>query len=287
MLQLAHISDLHFANPNWNPLQVFSKRWLGNLNFTLNRKNTFDYVQRLPALFELFKNEQVTHVFLSGDISITSHPKEFEKAGAFIEGLKRAGHIPFVIPGNHDHYTKYAYRKKLFYKFFPSQFDAESKWNLQEHKVSAVCLQPRLWLVTLDTAIATSLFSSQGHFSEQVESNLQKILELIPKDDQIILLNHFPFFQNDRAKNRLVRGETLRKILEQYPNILLYLHGHTHRQVVADLRANQLPILSDPGSTLQNRGGCHLIQIEETSIVIRVFTWEEKWLCKRQHEFVR
>ncbi len=287
MLRFAHISDLHFAHPNWNPLQIFSKRWLGNVNFTLNRRHAFDYVERLPALFELFKKEQITHVFLSGDLSITSHPKEFEKASVFVEGLKRAGLIPFVIPGNHDHYTRYAYRKKLFYKFFPSQFDLESKWNLQEHKVSVVRLDSHLWLVTLDTAIATSLFSSQGHFNEQIESNLQKILRIIPSNEQIILLNHFPFFQNDRMKNRLLGGEALRKVLEQYPNILLYLHGHTHRRIVADLRANQLPILSDPGSTLQNTGGCHLIQIEDAAVIIRVFDWEEKWQCKTQYEFVR
>jgi 3',5'-cyclic AMP phosphodiesterase CpdA len=288
MLRLAHISDLHFAYLSWNPLQIFSKRWLGNLNFALNRRSAFDHQERLPALLDLFKKRGITHVLISGDVSITSHPEEFKRANAFVSELQRAGHETFVVPGNHDHYTRHAYNKKLFYSYFPSQFDKHSKWNLKEHCITSICLQPRLWLVTLDTATPTSLLSSQGYFSEKMEFHLNELLELIPKSDQIILLNHFPFFQNDRVKNRLLRGDALRKVIERHPNILFYLHGHTHRQVIADLRENQLPIVSDPGSTLQRtRGGCHLIGINEEKIQVEVFSWEDQWQCAKQHEFIR
>lgn len=286
-MRIAHISDLHFACPDLNPLQLFSKRWLGNLNFVLKRRKSFNHSERLPALFALFKKEKVTHVIISGDLSITSYYKEFEKASAFTYELQRAGYALFAIPGNHDHYTLSSYRNQLFYHYFPSQFDEKSNWNLKEHQVTATCLKPHLWLVALDTTKATSLLSSQGIFTEKTEENLEKLLGQIPSTDQIILVNHFPFFQNDKIKNRLVRGGALRRLIESHPNILLYLHGHTHRQIIADLRPSALPILSDPGSAPEEReGACHLIQIDGGKVQIEVCRWKEAWEVASSHEYV-
>lgn len=287
-MRLAHISDLHFACPNLSPIQLLSKRWLGNLNFALKRRNLFDYTERLPALLDLFKREKITHVAISGDLSITSHPKEFKQAAAFIQALQKEGYKTFTIPGNHDHYTKPACRKKLFYRYFPAQHDERCRWNLKEHRVTSLEIEPHLWLVSLDTASATSLFSSVGHFYPQTEENLNALLKNIPANDSVILLNHFPFFQNDRKQNRLLRGDVLRSTIEKHRNILLYLHGHTHRQTVADLRDNRLPILSDPGSAPErSSGACHLIQIDQEKVHIDVYRWQEKWKCLQKNEFKR
>jgi 3',5'-cyclic AMP phosphodiesterase CpdA len=286
MLRLAHISDLHFACPDLNPFQFFSKRWLGNLNFVLKRRKHFDHVQRLPALLPLFKKEKVSHVIISGDLSITSYRKEFEKASAFTYQLQSAGLLTFTIPGNHDHYTASSHRSKLFYHYFPSQFDETSPFNLKEHQVTATRLEPHLWLVALDTTGATSLLSSQGHFTEETERHLETVLGKIPPSDRIILVNHFPFFQNDKIQSRLVRGEALRAVMEKYPHILLYLHGHTHRQIIADLRPSQLPILSDPGSAPEQQdGACHLIQIDSAKVQIQVYRWKEAWELSSEHTY--
>src|SRR5207249_2378107 len=104
-MRFAHISDLHFGSFALSPLQFFSKRWLGNFNFLLRRKRKFDY-RRLVQLRELFKEHQITHVLITGDLSVTARPSEFWQGNNFVELLKEAGLEVFVVPGNHDHYTK-------------------------------------------------------------------------------------------------------------------------------------------------------------------------------------
>ena len=110
LLRFAHISDLHFACPPFGPLQFFSKRWLGNLNYLFNRKNDFVH-ERLPQLIELFKAQGVTHVIISGDFSITSRRRELRMGKQFVKSLEDAGFKIFTIPGNHDHYgSSYSYQ---------------------------------------------------------------------------------------------------------------------------------------------------------------------------------
>src|SRR5256885_808059 len=139
-MRLAHISDLHFAKPTWNPFQFFSKRWLGNFNLLFSRKKDF-LPERLCPLPSLFQDLGVDHVVICGDVSTTSHKKEFEEAAKFVEKFK--GMEVFTVPGNHDHYTRRSYRKKLFYDYFPG--------SLREGGVAAKQIGGNWWIVTLDT----------------------------------------------------------------------------------------------------------------------------------------
>ncbi len=138
----------------------------------------------------------------------------------------------------------------------------------------------------LDTALATSLISSQGYFSPEMEENLNKAMNEIPKNDRVILLNHFPFFQNDPEKKQLLRGPFLQSLISKFPNIFLYLHGHTHRQIVADLRPSDLPIISDSGSTpLEKDGACHLFAFDDNKIQLDVFRYDGEWKESEIHKF--
>ncbi|HNA62745.1 MAG TPA: metallophosphoesterase, partial [Rhabdochlamydiaceae bacterium] len=121
MIKIAHISDLHFSNWDWNPSQFFSKRWLGNLNFLFGRQRHFAH-ERLKSLPTLFRNHGISHVMITGDLTTTSSLGEFEKAREFVEALEAVGLKVFVIPGNHDQYTKRAHKDQLFYNYFPSQW---------------------------------------------------------------------------------------------------------------------------------------------------------------------
>jgi len=284
-MRFAHISDLHFGSVTLSPFQFFSKRWAGNFNYLFLRKKHFCY-DRLLELIDLFKEKGITHVFVTGDLTVTSRRKEFKQARRFFQMLKEEGISVFTIPGNHDHYTKTAYRKKKFYRFFDPLFDKECPFNLKDHKVSYTKVKEGLWVVGLDTAVATSLTSSEGYFSPETEENLEKVLQEIPKDDWVILLNHFPFFQNDPEKKQLIRAPLLKKLIAKFPNILLYLHGHTHRQIVADLRPNDLPIISDSGSTsFEKDGACHLFAFDDNAIQLDVFRYDGEWKESEKHKF--
>lgn len=284
-MRFAQISDLHFGSVTLNPFQFFSKRWLGNLNYFFNRKKNFSY-NRLIELIDFLKEKDVTHIIITGDFSITSRKKEFKMARRFVDLLRKEEFVVFTIPGNHDHYTKRSYRKKLFYRFFDASFDKNCPLNLKEHKVTFTQLQKGLWILAIDTAVATSWVSSQGFYSSQIEENLSKAFELIPKEDKVIVINHFPFFQSDPVKKQMVGATMLRNFIQRRSNIPLYLHGHTHRQVVADLRENDLPIISDCGSTPHvKNGACHLFHFKDNALELAVYRYTNSWQESEKFSF--
>lgn len=285
-MRLAHISDFHFTHLTWNPLRLLSKRALGHLNWVAMRRKHFfeEQVEPLPKLLE---DLGVDAALLGGDFSTTALLEEFEKAKRLISKFKQPW---YAIPGNHDRYTRRSCKAKHFYRYFmhkrekiedPIQF-----FNLKEHRIETHKLGNNWNLIALDTAIATNPYSSEGIFSEKLQSYLEEVLALIPNDESIIVLNHFPFFQNDVQRHNLIRGEALQKILEKTPRIKLYLHGHTHRHTVADLQASNLPIVLDSGSCAQGRKGAwNLIDIKEGGCIISTYRWDHKWIKARTDEF--
>ena len=277
-MRIAHLSDLHFSKFSLSPLQFFSKRWLGNLNFLLFRRKEHE-LERLKSLPSLFKKLNISYVVISGDLSTTSQASEFEMAKQFIESLRDLNIGIFTIPGNHDHYTKSAFRKKQFYSFFNSSFGA-CPFNLKDHGVTATPLEEGWWLIALDTALSTSLYLSTGYFSEEIERCLRETLNSIPKDQKIILLNHFPLFEMDHPRKRLRRASHLLDLLLHTPSVQLYLHGHTHRHCIADLRKNGLPIILDAGSTTEVKtGGWHLIDLNKDQVEIQKYRYTEgEWV---------
>ncbi len=277
-MKLAHLSDLHFSNWDWNPAQFFSKRWLGNLNFLFGRRRIFSH-DRLALLPAFYKKQGISHVIITGDLSTTSAPAEFQKAKEFVRSLEAEGLTVLCIPGNHDQYTREAYKNQLFYDYFPTTWDSKSSYNLKEHGMSALKISDSWWLVGLDTALATSWFFSSGYFSENTEKNLIDFLSKLPKGEQVILFSHFPFFQHETPRKRLQRGDALRQILERFPQVKIYCHGHTHRQCLADLRASQLPIIFDSGSTVhRDRGTWHQLTLTSEKIITDVFAWkDDEW----------
>ncbi len=287
-IKIAHISDLHFSFLTWNPLQFLSKRWIGNFNLFTLRKRAFDHSQ-LDALLPIIRDKNIGNVLISGDLSSTSLPKEFHRASNWTQNLEKAGSSVIALPGNHDHYTRHAYNKQLFYRFFPSELSPKDPldlhFNLSTHKVSSRFLGTGWWVVAIDTACSTSLISAQGVFSPECERNLRTVLEKIPNKDKVILCNHFPLFDNDIPRKTLIHSQALRDLLQEFPKVKMYLHGHTHRRCVADLRSSGLPIVIDSGSTAQSKkGSWNLLELDNNTCKVDVFAWDEKEKDWRQSE---
>jgi 3',5'-cyclic AMP phosphodiesterase CpdA len=269
-MRIAHLSDLHFSKLSFNPLQFFSKRWLGNLNLALHRKNQFEF-GRLNSLPSLLKTLNVDLVLISGDLTTTSFSKEFRLAKKFTDEIQKEK-IPVVeLPGNHDQYTKSAYRRGTFYKFFPPE-KPEKKPRVQVKE-----LKNGWFLILLDTAIATNLLSSGGLFSESTEKLLEDALSKLPKNSSVILANHFPFFNPNGKRRGLKRGEALGSLLQRHPAIKLYLHGHTHRQVIADLRPSSFPLILDAGSASHRQQATwNLIDLHEKECEVHPYQWKNE-----------
>jgi Icc protein len=275
-MRIAHLSDLHFSKLTFGLGQFFSKRWLGNLNLLLTRKKEFA-TERLFLLPQMVKELGVTHLVVTGDLSTTSFDAELAQASELIKLFQELGIETFVIPGNHDHYTASSSKKKSFYNFFEPTFSAESIHSLREDRISVKKLGSGWWIVGLDTASAMPLISSQGIFSEELEQKLIEAISALPKSDRVILANHFPFFEQDPPRKRLIRAQALKKLIQATPQIKIYLHGHTHRHCIADLRPSGLPLVLDSGSTAKREGGTwNLIDLTPTACSIQPFRWQEE-----------
>lgn len=285
-MRIAHLSDLHYSYPTWCPLQFFSKRWLGNANLLISRQRTYipDNLIFLPSLF---RQLGIDYVVVCGDLSTTSLKSEFSLASTFIQTLLKEGIQVIVVPGNHDQYTKKAFRSQLFYEYFPSSLEGGiNNFNLKEHGVAAKKLKNHWWAVALDTALATSLISSQGLFSPKIENNLEDLLSHLPQEDSVILINHFPFSQNGSKRKRLLRGDVLESMMHKFPKIKIYLHGHTHQQSIVDMRLEELPIILDSGSVAdRKKGSWNLIDISQEKIEVQPYLWDGEWKSEKVLSF--
>ncbi len=247
--------------------------------------------KHIAALGELLKELRVDLVVVTGDSTSTAHRDEYRLAAAFFKKLKEGGIEVAALPGNHDHYTRKAYCERHFYDYFPAHLmEGEhhfSHMSLKNHAVGVKHLPNGWWLVALDTALATSWISSRGFFSPEIEAHLRRVLEQIPNGDKVIVANHFPFFKNDSPRKILVRGDALKDVLKEFPKVKLFIHGHTHRCSVADLRKNGLPIVIDSGSTgMGSKVSWNLLDIEESTIHFQHFEAQEKtWESKSRQTF--
>lgn len=272
----AHLSDLHFFKPTTGIKQFFSKRWVGNFNFVLRRKADFQY-HLLDSVLPILSENKVPLVVISGDVSCTSLPEEFYEALLFVQKLKNEGIEVIILPGNHDQYTKHAFRNKLFYDTFPS--------DLQKTGLEVKQLSDPWWLIALDTTIATPLFCCHGKFSEKLERQLDEVLTNLPENAHVILANHFPIaLKTDKA---LQREKHLLTLIKKHPKVKIYLHGHTHKQRILDQRKKNLPIIVDSGSVAHKRqGGWNLFHCEDSSCSITPFQWKEsRWATEQKHHF--
>ncbi len=272
-LKIAHISDLHFSKILLSPSQFFSKRWIGNLNVILNRRK----IHLNPRPFEFLnylKDKNYTHVFITGDFTTTSLNKEFALAQLYLDQLIAMGLSVFVIPGNHDCYLKKCEKQKTFYKYF-EPYSPKSLSSLKKHRVSKEQLADHLWLVSLDTTIACPVYLSQGLYSLEQDIKLGNILDSIPSEDHIILLNHYPLLQHESKRRSLKGAHLLQNTLKSYPNVIAYLHGHTHKNTIADLRKQGYPIILESGS-LSHKSHSYYNSIEIKDSLFEVSAYHYK-----------
>lgn len=277
MFKVVQISDPHFSKISLNPAIFFSKRFIGVFNLIFNRRKA--YCQKaLYQLPELFHTLNIKYVFITGDITSTSLKEEFQKAKDFINLFDKTIEF-FIVPGNHDQYTKQVFKKDVFYKFFNNKNTHFLK-NLKNERIETYPLSENWYYIGMDCCIPTHFFSCAGLFSEDLEKHLIEILEKIPKEKKILLVNHFPAIQNASKRKVLKRKEELYKILKKYPNIKLYLHGHTHKYTIK--KYDNLPYMICSGCVSYKKNATfNLLEISDYSCKIINYLWKNNQWQKK------
>jgi 3',5'-cyclic AMP phosphodiesterase CpdA len=264
-LKIAHLSDLHFSHFVLNPIQFLSKTWIGNANLLLKRGKILQPICA-EDFGQFLLKQGVELVLISGDLSTTSQPLEFKKAKNFITSLETMGLKVLAVPGNHDHYTKKAFNKKLFYNFLSNTSCSSFKCfgELKNDLIEHYCINNQ-HIILLDLATYTPWFTAYGTFSSKIKERLMDILNTIPKNSPLIVVGHFPIVDKEGVfKHSLKHGDELLDLLKKHPNVT-YLHGHDHKFNVLENKNGFYQV--DAGSLSDTKkGSFSLIDLEKNSI---------------------
>ncbi|NGX56413.1 MAG: 3',5'-cyclic adenosine monophosphate phosphodiesterase CpdA [Candidatus Anoxychlamydiales bacterium] len=271
MIKIAHISDLHFSKLSFHPKIFFSKRFVGMTNLFFNRKRKYK-TNKLSNLPVLFKKEDIDYAFISGDITTTSHESEFILGKNFVDSILQNDIKTYLIPGNHDCYTKSAYKKKLFYKYFENE-------SLRNNNIESLPLENNWHYIGLDCSISTFLLSSSGCFSKDLENKLNKLLNTL-EDKKVILVNHFPASRITTYRKRLIRDSFLKELLKKHKNIKLYLYGHTHKYKIE--KEKDLPYMICSGCASHIDGTFNIFSLNDNSIEVNKYAFKnDTWIKEK------
>ena len=178
-----------------------------------------------------------------------------------------------------EQYTK-RLKKHLFYDFFEN-IETEKSKTLKKDQIEIFSLSDKWVSIGLDTTIVTPLFSASGLFSKDLEKTLIETLDNVPKEKNIILINHFPIIHIAAKRKLLKRRDALLEIIKKYPNIKLYLHGHTHKFSIE--KKDNLPYMICSGCASHKRNASfNIFELEDDKC--RVINYKIKDNCWQKHK---
>ncbi len=221
--KLIHVADLHFWKVVFNPFSMLNKRFLGNLNVIVRRKNEFA-IDRAKAYADAIEAAGAKSVLFTGDFTSTSLDEEFEVAGEFVKDIELRGMNVSLVPGNHDVYTFEAARKKRFEKHLGSY--------LPKEELPAMITLPGGTSMILVPTVRPNLISAKGLVTD---ATVEKVKSLLSDSSQLtIIAAHFPLLTNTYGyklspSRRLRNAPALRHALGQSGREILYACGHVHR----------------------------------------------------------
>lgn len=249
--RLIHFSDIHFCVfPKL--VQCFNKRFKGMLRQCIGGApfHANCLAIRFPEFISTFHPDGFC---ISGDLSLTALDQEFSLAKAFIQKLSTQAPI-YLLPGNHDVYTKRSWERKVYYQYFPDSI-------LQSERVHLHRLNNHWALVLLDCSYKNGWFSANGLVTPSQIDTLEKQLQHVSMTTQIIIANHFPLCSTNKPYHDLLNCECLQKCIERHPEVRLYLHGHDHH---ANSQAfGHVQIINSGSVSLTANAQFHIIDLQE------------------------
>lgn len=245
-MRVAHLTDIHWmAQPTISQLSF--KRALGSLNLYLRgRRHHFDPLVQAAAVRRVVDLEPDL-VIISGDLTALALPEEFALAREALEPV--LSRFPtFIVPGNHDVYTRGAARARRIEELFAPwmALDVSPLPRVDVGDVTAIGLDPN----------RPALLASGEVRSEQLEALAQVLEDPSLTDRFVFLVLHYPVLDRDGAVydgmgHGLVNAQALIDLLAAAPRAPdAILHGHIHHGFRVELTAGaaRVPIF-DPGST--------------------------------------
>lgn len=233
--RIGHLSDIHVPDlSEMRPLDLFSKRLTGWLNFKLKREN--EYAPRvLDHAVQRLIDARVDLVLISGDLTNLAYTAEFERARAHLSPLTDAGIPWLVIPGNHDRYLASAVDGRMERIFA----DALGKPLRDDDAYPYLSVQAGCAVVGLNSAVANAPFMAWGEVGEAQRDAALRASDRIQALGLpvVVMVHHHIGLAPHKKKdgNRNLRDSDAVLALARSLGACLILHGHNHYLDVRDI----------------------------------------------------
>jgi 3',5'-cyclic AMP phosphodiesterase CpdA len=261
-MKIAHFSDLHLLAldgvPAW---RFFNKRLTGLANLRVKRASIHrsEYVR---AIAREIRSSGVDHVVITGDLTNLALESEFDLARDVIErelGLD-ASRVT-IVPGNHDVYTRGAFRARRFERYFAPWLESDLPELRPSHPGTAfpvVKLRGPAAIVALSSAVPRLPLVAAGKLGHAQLEVLARVLEHPEVKRRVLVLAlHHPAAHPWSSAKAYLEGlrdaAALLSLLESRRSGLI-LHGHLHRRIQRSLssRTGELQQLGATSASLHN-----------------------------------
>jgi len=249
-MRIAHATDIHwFAPPRLAELAF--KRWLGSANlYLLGRRAQFDRAvqQQLVAHIDALEPDAV---IITGDLTSQALDAEFAMARTDLEPLLKARPV-FVVPGNHDVYTRHSQRSRAMERWF-------GPWmGLGDRGLGRVDVG-ELTLIGLDPNRPLALGSSGFVPQPQLDALADLLADPALAGRSVGLLIHYPPIDRrgdlyDGSRHGLLNARDLVAVLDRAPTRPAFVAcGHVHHGFYTPIRLGdgaEVPVCN-PGTSGQ------------------------------------
>lgn len=222
-MRIVHLSDLHVWRYTWDPRRLASHRFFGMIELLRGRAGRF-HLDRIEPVIARVRALEPEHVLITGDLTTTALPAEFEAARVALAPLLEDPHRVTVVPGNHDRSTSRSLRSRRFEEMFGAYMPKR--------------IFP--WLRPLDPGTAIlGLDATRSHVmptgllpAEQLAEARSLIADPLVRPHRLIVACHYPLvapplYQDELARKRMLNG---REVIDWLSGIgpHLYCCGHVH-----------------------------------------------------------
>jgi 3',5'-cyclic AMP phosphodiesterase CpdA len=246
LFTLFHSSDLHFKHYPKRLSSYLSKRLQGYANNFFNPWRRFDH-SRLDAIKPILEKHRPKYFLITGDLTVAEGDEEFQAAREWIQSLDDLEMELLILPGNHDLFIRRE-RNKGFFSFLESiKGKAYTNQLFDYNFVTTKLSEEWLW-IGMDNSRPTPWGKAHGFFDDEHQKQLSRFLNH-NSQKHILLSGHYPWSPTSSQKNDLIGYQKLRDTVRSFPQVKLYLHGHTHYQRVKYEKSSGLCPSIESGST--------------------------------------